>query len=214
MKNHFELNPAIDKKIEGKLSNNKIIGMKEENEELVKDQAEESTNETTSQETQDTDNTVENTEAGEGLDEIEQLKIDVAEAKDKYLRLYSEFENFRRRTSKEKIELITTANREVVEAILPVLDDFERSIKAQGEEESEGVKLIFNKLKNILEGKGLKRMEISTGDDFNDEFHEAITQIPAPSEDLAGKIVDVVEPGYYLGEKVIRFAKVVTGAKN
>ena len=183
--------------------------MKEENEELIKEQAEEAENQA---EMEGQEAEIE--ESAEEGDALEQMKAQVDEAKDKYLRLYSEFENFRRRTAKEKIELISTASREVIEAVLPVLDDFERSIKAQGEEESEGVKLIFNKLKNILEGKGLKRMEIAAGDEFNDEFHEAITQIPAPSEDLAGKIVDVVEPGYYLGEKVIRFAKVVTGAKN
>jgi molecular chaperone GrpE len=143
------------------------------------------------------------------------LEADLAEAKDKYLRLYSEFENFRRRTAKERIELLSTANREVIEAVIPVVDDFERAIKAATKtgEDTTGSELIYNKLKGILESKGLKRMEINAGDEFNDEFHEAITQIPAPDATLEGKIVDVIEPGYYLGEKVIRFAKVVTGAK-
>lgn len=150
----------------------------------------------------------------EEKDSSESIKADLEEAKDKYLRLYSEFENFRRRTSKEKLELIGTASRELMESLLPVLDDFERSLTQEKEEgDSEGVRLIYNKLINILTAKGLKKMEIKSGDDFNDEYHEAITQIPAPNKKLAGKIVDVVEPGYYLNDKVIRFAKVVTGAK-
>ena len=147
------------------------------------------------------------------IDELETLIAQVAEQKDKYLRLYSEFENFRRRTAKERLELISTANRDLMEALVPVSDDFERALKAGTEGVIEGVELIFNKFKNILESKGLKKMEVSRGDDFNGDFHEAITQIPAPEKKLAGKIVDVVEPGYFLGEKVIRFAKVVTGAK-
>ncbi|MFY0688705.1 MAG: nucleotide exchange factor GrpE [Cyclobacteriaceae bacterium] len=149
-------------------------------------------------------------------DESSSIEDQLAEQKDKYLRLYSEFENFRRRTSKEKLEMISTASRDVVEAMLPVLDDFERALKAAqdaGEGDDKGIELIYNKFKNILENKGLKRMEINAGDDFDDDFHEAITQIPAPSPELSGKIVDVVEAGYFLGEKVIRFAKVVTGAK-
>lgn len=155
-------------------------------------------------------------EAEEAQNEVEDLREELAEAKDKYLRIYSEFENFRRRTSKERIELIGTASREVIEELLPVIDDFERALKAREEnnEEDGGVELIYNKLKKILEGKGLKKMEIKPGDEFNDEYHEAITQIPAPEEKLAGKIVDVVEPGYFLNEKVIRFAKVVMGAKS
>lgn len=184
--------------------------MKEEKEEPVEGQeqvAEQEVGETTVQEEEQ-----EATEQEE--DPIEALKAEVQESKDKYLRLYSEFENFRRRTSKEKLELISTAGRELIEALLPVMDDFERSMKLEKEEsDSEGVKLIYNKLNGILTSKGLKKMEIEAGDEFDDEFHEAITQIPAPEEKLAGKIVDVVEPGYFLGEKVIRFAKVVTGAK-
>lgn len=154
-------------------------------------------------------------EVDEQKNEVEELQAEVAEAKDKYLRLYSEFENFRRRTSKERIELIGTASREVIEELLPVVDDFERAMKAKKEQNAEdnGVELIYNKLKKVLEGKGLKKMEINPGDEFNDDYHEAITQIPAPEEKLAGKIVDVVEPGYFLNEKVVRFAKVVMGAK-
>ena len=142
------------------------------------------------------------------------LVAEVAEYKDKYLRLYSEFENYRRRTSKERLELISTANSGLMEAFIPIEDDFDRALKAGTEGAVEGVELIFSKFKNTLEGKGLKKMETSSGDDFDEDFHEAITQIPAPDESLAGKIVDIVEPGYFLGEKVIRFAKVVTGSKD
>ena len=142
------------------------------------------------------------------------LATEVAEYKEKYLRLYSEFENYRRRTSKERLELISTANSGLMEALIPIADDFERALKAGTQGAVEGVELIFNKFKNTLEGRGLKKMETASGDDFDENFHEAITQIPAPDKSLAGKIVDVVESGYFLGEKVIRFAKVVTGSKD
>ncbi|MEQ8474222.1 MAG: nucleotide exchange factor GrpE [Marinoscillum sp.] len=152
------------------------------------------------------------------ISEVEKLQLEVSEAKDKYLRLYSEFENFRRRTAREKIELIGSANKDLVENLVPVLDDFERALKSMDENEEmkpakEGTDLIYNKFKKVLEAKGLKKMEVNKGDEFNDDFHEAITQIPAGDE-LAGKIADVVENGYFLGEKVVRFAKVVTGAKS
>lgn len=145
------------------------------------------------------------------------LKNELQESKDKYLRLYSEFENFRRRTAKERIELIKTAGEEVLTALLPVMDDFERAKKSiDGQEVNasvkEGVDLIYNKLSKILEQKGVKQMEVERGSDFNPEFHEAVTQFPAPEESLKGKVVDVLEKGYLLGDKVIRFAKVVTGA--
>lgn len=151
------------------------------------------------------------------LTEIEQLQIEVAEAKDKYLRLYSEFENFRRRTSKEKLELIGSANKNLMSDLIPVLDDFERAMKAMETNEEivaakEGMDLIYNKFKKTLEVKGLKKMEIEKGAEFDADLQEAITQIPS-EEDLAGKVVDVVENGYFLNEKVVRFAKVVTGAK-
>ena len=142
------------------------------------------------------------------------LAAEVADYKDKYLRLYSEFENYRRRTSKERLELISTANSGLMEALIPIADDFDRALKAGTEGAVEGVELIFNKFKNTLESRGLKKMGTIIGDDFDEDFHEAITQIPPPDEAFAGKIVDVVEPGYFLGEKVIRFAKVVTGSKN
>ncbi|MBL6663994.1 MAG: nucleotide exchange factor GrpE [Flavobacteriales bacterium] len=132
-----------------------------------------------------------------------------AELNDKHLRLFAEFENFKKRTAKERMDLYKTAGESVLTALLPVLDDFERSIKANQKQEDEGVVLIYNKLKNILETKGLKAMEEPIGQELNTDYHEAITNIPAPSDDMKGKIIDVVEKGYFLNEKVIRYAKVV-----
>lgn len=145
------------------------------------------------------------------------LEQEVAELKNKYLRLYSDFENFRKRSSKERLELITTASEDVLQDLIPVVDDFERSLKAS-ETETDGVKvregnlLIFQKLTRILTSKGLTPMEGLVGKSFDADTQEAITQIPAPNEKLKGKVVDVVEKGYKLGDKVVRFAKVVTGA--
>ncbi len=151
------------------------------------------------------------------VSEIEKLKAELQEAKDKYLRLYSEFENFRRRTAKERIELTKTASENLMTALLPVMDDFERAQKALEESEDhkaskEGFDLIYNKFRNILKQKGLKPMEDKIGAEFNTEFHEAISQVPVDKKKLKGKIIDTVEKGYYLDEKVIRFAKVVIGA--
>lgn len=150
-------------------------------------------------------------------DEVEKLKAELQEAKDKYLRLYSEFENFRRRTAKEKLEMIGTANEGLIVSLLPVMDDFERAQRALEESEDhkaskEGFDLIYNKFKNVLTQKGLKPMEDKKGAEFNTEFHEAISQMPVDKKKLKGKIIDVVEKGYFLDEKVIRFAKVVIGA--
>lgn len=139
----------------------------------------------------------------------------LAEEKDRYIRLYAEFENYKKRTSKEKMEFFTYANQEMMVSMLGVLDDFERALKEiaknGNEADLQGVELIYNKFKSKLTEKGLKIMAVKAGDTFNVDFHEAITQIPSPSEDLKGKIVDVIETGYTLGDKVIRFAKVVTG---
>lgn len=145
------------------------------------------------------------------------IEEQLGEAKDKYIRLYSEFENFRRRTSKEKLDLISTANRNLMSDLIPVVDDFERAMAASESNDDvtavrEGMALIQNKLVKSLENKGLKKIDVRKGDKFNDEMHEAITQIPAEKK-LEGKVVDVVEPGYKLGETVVRFAKVVVGAK-
>lgn len=139
----------------------------------------------------------------------------LAEEKNRYIRLYAEFENYKKRTSKEKMEFFQYANQDMMVSMLGVLDDFERALKEiaknGNEADLQGVELIYQKLKNKLTEKGLKIMEVRAGDTFNVDLHEAITQIPSPSEDLKGKIVDVIETGYMLGEKVIRFAKVVTG---
>lgn len=147
-------------------------------------------------------------------DELKKLQDELAEAKDKYLRLYSEFENFRRRTSKEKLEMIHSANEQLLRELLPVVDDFERaekSIADSSKKEFEGVFLIQSKLKKILDQFGVKALQIEPGNDFDPDTQEAITQIPAPDEKLRGKVVDVVEKGYQLNEKVIRYAKVVVG---
>ncbi len=154
--------------------------------------------------------------SGESLSKEDQLMADNQELKEKHLRLYSEFENYRRRTAKERLELISTASEELIKDLLPILDDFERAFKASNEDKTEGnpdegVRLIYNKMVKILGSKGLKPMEGLIGKPFDAETQEAITQIPAPNDELKGKIVDVVEKGYLLGEKVIRYAKVVIG---
>lgn len=154
-------------------------------------------------------------EIKETSDEVSKLKDELAGAKDKYLRLYSEFENFRRRTAKEKLEMIQSANEQLLRALLPVADDFERaekSFKEKNDENSEGFILIQNKFKKTLELYGVKIMDVQPGSDFNADLHEAITQTPTPDPALKGKVVDVVEKGYLLNEKVIRFAKVVVGS--
>lgn len=139
----------------------------------------------------------------------------LAEEKDRYIRLFAEFENYKKRTTKEKMEFFQYANQDMMVSMLDVLDDFERALKeiskSGNEADMKGVELIYQKFKNKLADKGLKPMEVSAGDDFNVDYHEAITQIPAPSPELKGKIVDVIETGYQLADKVIRFAKVITG---
>jgi len=144
------------------------------------------------------------------------VEAELADLKDKYLRLYSEFDNYKRRTSKERLELTKTANQEMVVALLPVVDDFERAQQSMQNAQDvapvkEGVELIYNKLHHILQQKGLKPMQ-AIGADFDADVHEAITQIPAPDPSQKGKVLDEVEKGYYLHDKVVRFAKVVIGA--
>ena len=163
--------------------------------------------------TQNTDNVSEEietlTEEVHELSEAEKLQAELYELKDKYLRLYSDFDNFRKRTAKEKLEMIHSASERVIVDIIPVIDDIERATaNAQEGEISEGIQLIFNKLYNTLTTKGLKPMD-AKGTVFNADLHEAITQFPAPTEEDKGKVFDVVEKGYYLNDKVIRFAKVV-----
>lgn len=151
------------------------------------------------------------------VSEEEKLTAEVQELKDKYLRLYSEFENYRRRTSKERLDLIKTASQDLMAEIIPVVDDFERAFKASDNELDatkvrDGNQLVFQKFEKILENKGLKCMEGLVGEPFDPETQEAITQIPSPSKDMKGKVIDVVEKGYTLGDKVVRYAKVVIGA--
>jgi len=147
---------------------------------------------------------------------VDTLKEELALANDKYLRLYAEFDNFRRRTIKEREEARKMEGKDVIVSLLPVLDDFERALKAMETATEvapvkEGVSLVQNKIKNILSQKGLKGME-SIGTPFDPELHEAITNIPAPTEELKGKVIDEMEKGYFLNDKVVRFAKVIVGA--
>jgi molecular chaperone GrpE len=145
------------------------------------------------------------------LQQIETLKGELDESKDKYIRLFAEFDNFKKRSVKERFELMKTAAQETIAALLPTLDDFDRAKKSAesgAETFSEGVNLVYQKLYSTLEHKGLKSME-STGADFDPEWHEAITDIPAPSEEMKGKVIDTIEKGYLLNDKIIRYAKVV-----
>lgn len=147
--------------------------------------------------------------------ELEALKAQKSELNDKYLRLLAEFQNYRRRMAKERVELMQTAGKDVIKVLLPVLDDFDRAKKAAEAEDntepfSEGVMLVYNKLKNVLSQKGLKEME-TTGKTFDVNIHHALTEIPAPTEELKGKIIDTIEKGYKLNDKIIRYARVVVG---
>ena len=148
------------------------------------------------------------------INEVKKLQDELAEAKDKFLRLYSDFENYKRRTAKEKTEMIVSANESLILSLLPVVDDFERaekSFKDKNDKDLEGFYLIQNKFKKILEQRGVKVMEIEMTSHFNPDWHEAITQIPVIDEKQKGKIVDVIEKGYLMNDKVVRFAKVVVG---
>ena len=155
----------------------------------------------------------------EEVDELsreDQLEQEISELKDKQIRLFAEFENFKKRTAKERIDLFRNAGVEFFEAMLPVLDDFDRASKHREEvkdnhELQKGFDLIHSKLLGVLEQKGLKSMDSSVGKDFDTDFHEAITQIPAPSDDMKGRVIDETEKGYFLNDKVIRYAKVVVG---
>jgi len=168
-------------------------------------------------ETQEVTNEQENAEnvVAEEVTTEPTMEDKYAELNDKFVRLYSEFDNYRKRTNKEKLDLISTASAGVIKDLVSILDDFERAIANNETAEDiqvvkEGFQLIFNKFKNTLETKGLKQM-VAKGETFDSELHEAIANIPAPTEELKGKIVDDVEKGYYLHDKVIRYAKVVVG---
>lgn len=184
-------------------------------EESIKDQVEEILDEAIEEAGNKESGKAEGASEGEETSEKEQLKADLEKEKDKFLRLFAEFENYKRRTSKERVEMFKTASQDVIVSMLPVLDDFDRALneinKAKDKELLKGVELISNKFRETLKSKGLEQMEVKEGDTFDAEIHEAITQIPAPKDKLKGKIVDVVEKGYKLGERIIRYPKVVTG---
>ncbi len=151
----------------------------------------------------------------EALSVEDQLREDLAKEKDKFLRLFAEFENFKKRTSKERMDLFKTAGQEVMVSLLPILDDFDRALKelskSEDKEMFKGVELINNKFRETLKNKGLEQIEVKEGDVFDAEIHEAITQIPAPNKKLKGKIIDVIEKGFRLGDRIIRHPKVVVG---
>ncbi len=157
----------------------------------------------------------ERTTGDAATEEVSRLKAENEELKDKYLRLFAEFENFRKRSVRERLDLTKTAAQETLSVLLPVLDDFDRAHKiaadtATEETFSEGVTLVYNKLNQVLRQTGLRKMD-SNGESFDPEFHEAVTEIPAPAEELKGKVLDTIEPGYFLHDKIIRYAKVVVG---
>ena len=148
-------------------------------------------------------------------EDMKKLKQEHSELKDKYLRLFAEFDNFKKRTFKEKLEMMKTASSDAIQALLPVLDDFDRAKKNAEDDNSaetfsEGVNLVYQKLYSALKGKGLQPMD-SNGEAFDPELHEAVTEIPVPDEAMKGKIVDTIERGYFLNDKLIRHAKVVVG---
>lgn len=168
--------------------------------------------ETTDSQTAEANETTEEAKTEEKQPTVEE---ELEMYKDKHLRMYSEFENFRRRSAKERVELIQNAGQDIIKTLLPILDDFDRAIAANQEATEvapikEGMELIYSKIYNLLNQKGLKPME-AQGKEFNSDDYEAIAKIPAPTEDLKGKVVDVVEKGYYLNSKILRHAKVVIG---
>lgn len=187
------------------------------NNEHTSDTAMENQQELNANETTDAaegENKAENTTETE-KESVRDIESELKEKDDKYLRLYAEFENYKRRTTQERIELFKTAGQEILLALIPVLDDFDRALHAMQtatdvQQVKEGIELVSNKFRHTLTSKGLKPME-SIGQPFNADLHEAITNIPAPTEDMKDKVIDEVEKGYYLGDKVIRFAKVVVG---
>lgn len=168
------------------------------------------------------ENTAEQIENEEVVEELEdeltveeKLQEDLGKEKDKFLRLFAEFENYKKRTSKERMELFKTAGQEVIVSLLPVMDDFDRALKELSKSDEKdlfkGIELISNKFRETLKNKGLEEIEVKQGDAFDAEVHDAITQIPAPNKKLKGKIIDVIEKGFRLGDKIIRHPKVVVG---
>lgn len=189
-----------------------------EDKDKVKDQLENESPETAEQQQQTEDHKKDHKKGhkkSHAEEQLEKAEMDLVELKDRHIRLQAEFDNYRKRTLKERIDLLKTANESLLISLLPVIDDFDRANQTLDmvEEESpvkEGVKLIYNKFQEFLKQNGVKEIE-AKGQDFDTDLHEAITKIPAPSEDMKGKIVDVVQKGYFLNDKVIRFAKVVIG---
>lgn len=177
-------------------------------EEKIKDEAEQAKETKVTKDETLQENTVEEKKETTPEEELQKEK-------DKYLRLFAEFENYKKRTTKERIELYRTAGQDIMTSLLPVLDDFDRGLaeikKAKDKELLKGMQLINDKLATTLSQKGLEKLEVKEGDVFDADSHEAITQIPAPSDDLKGKIIDVIESGYKLGDKIIRYPKVVIG---
>lgn len=189
----------------------------DENEEILKNESteekniENQENTSTEQEIEIEDLKQETAEANTKKMPIEQLEKELSEMKDKYLRIFAEFDNYRKRTAKERQDIIKLAAKDVIVAVLPALDDFERAIKAtNGAEFPEGIMLIYTKLAKTMEQQGITEM-VSTGEDFNADLHEALVKVPAPSENLKGKVIDTIEKGYYLNDKIVRYAKVVVG---
>jgi molecular chaperone GrpE len=142
---------------------------------------------------------------------VKELNEQINNEKDKYVRLFAEFENYKRRTAKERIDLFKTAGKEVLSSLIPVVEDFKRALNQEdpNQEDSQGIQLIYNKLQETLKNQGLEELEVKVGDSFDSEIHEAISQIPAQNDDQKGKIIDIIEGGYKLGDQVIKFPKVV-----
>lgn len=202
-----------------KEENKQDDSIKDKVEEILDDAIEEvekkQQSEASAEDTQTSEADISEGEANSGENAHEKLKADLEKEKDRFLRLFAEFENYKKRTNRERIEMYKTAGQEVIVSLLPVLDDFDRAhneiSKAKDKNLLKGVELIHNKLKETLRSKGLEPVEVKSGDAFDADIHEAITQIAAPSDKLKGKIVDVVEKGYRLGDRIIRYPKVVTG---
>ena len=142
---------------------------------------------------------------------VKELNEQINNEKDKYVRLFAEFENYKRRTAKERIDLFKTAGKEVLSSLIPVVEDFKRALNQEdpNQEDSQGIQLIYNKLQETLKNQGLEELEVEIGDSFDSEIHEAISQIPAQNDDQKGKIIDIIEGGYKLGDQVVKFPKVV-----
>lgn len=193
---------------------NKLEDQELEKQEIIDHESESQTQQTDREQDAQTEKE-QDTAAETPLSEEEQLKKSLANEQDKFLRLFAEFENYKKRTSKERMDLFKTANQEVIVAMLPVVDDFERALKELSKDESsdlfKGVSLIQNKFWGVLKNKGLEEVAVKAGDVFDSELHDAITQIPAPDKKMKGKIIDVIEKGFQLGDKIIRHPKVVVG---